>query len=115
MNDCYDPKYHLENLQWQNDQKAREAYIARQQTCDHKVDGQDATSRFGDGTARCGVCDLPIGVPCAPEPANDTPPVNLEIATVEFADNAFGVDVLSAHGLALWFAFLDDLVSGGGF
>lgn len=54
---------------------------------DHEAIGSLAAAA-GESSIRCGICGLPIGVPCEPQPANDTPDALVELRAAELADVA---------------------------
>ena len=53
---------------------------------DHRMVAVTAVMYGCDSTA-CGVCKLPIGVPCEPTPANDTLDALAELWAAEIAEN----------------------------
>ena len=55
--------------------------------------------KHNDGN-RCTVCQLPIGIPCAPEPARDTPETAIEVRAAELAAEIETFDQLADWYLA---------------
>lgn len=88
-------------------------------TCDNAFHVRSAKLRHDDkvagrwpvnGGEPCVFCDLPIGIPCDPTPANDTPDALVELRAAELSHDepgAFGL--IESHG---WFDYETDYGPG---
>jgi len=64
---------------------------------DHRMVAVTAVM-YGCDTTACGICKLPIGVPCEPIPAADTPHALVELRAAELALSTKGITIAEHDG-----------------